>query len=344
MTMAQNHHVPTGQIRNAIGLDIGGTKTAAAVVTGSGQILSHDVTATPGNNKDQNVQELLLEMIQDLRQQYPHVEAIGVGAAGIVEWPRGYIRWAPNNTYQDLPLREIIEDRTQLPTIVDNDANAAAWAEAQLGRAASYRDMIFLTVGTGVGSGIVLNGQLYRGRTGLAAELGHIIVDPQGPQCGCGNRGCLEALASGTALERFGREVSFGHPDSPLAQLATDKGRLSGKTIRDAARQGDQLAKYLFERLGHWLGIGIASLLNVFEVDAVIIGGGLVEAGDLFLGSTRSSAEIHVFAPRHRPVPPILAGSFGSDAGVIGAAHLALTYAPTPSPEIQPVAPSTPQG
>jgi glucokinase len=264
----------------------------------------------------------LIRVINELRERHPDVEAIGVGAAGLVEWPRGYIRWAPNNVYQALPLRELLHEATGLPVVVDNDANTAAWAEARLGAGASY--MAFLTIGTGLGGGLILGGQLYRGTTGIGAEVGHIAVDPDGPyECGCGNVGCLEAVASGTALGRYGREAAAGQ-DSLLAELAGGAANVTGETVFKAAQAGDETACSLFARLGRWLGIGIASLVNLFDFELIVIGGGVAAAGDLLLVPARSSFEQFVFARAYRQLPSIAFARLGSEAGWVGSAILAL--------------------
>lgn len=311
--------------RQAIGLDVGGTKIAGAVITEHGDIIDPLTVPTPTDSTS-GVLHALLGLISQLRHRNPAVEALGVGAAGLVEWPRGYIRWAPNNSYRDLPLRELLAEETGLPVIVDNDANAATWAEARLGLGTTYDNIAFLTVGTGVGGGLLLDGQLYRGHSGLAAELGHLIVNPGGERCGCGNRGCLEAMASGTALERLGRAAVTAHPTSQLAQLAGgNPNNVTGHHILDATRSADPVARSLFDEIGYWLGVGIASLANIFELELVVIGGGLIETGDLLLRPATASLESFAFATTHRPVPSIRPGTFGSTAGVVGAAHLALT-------------------
>lgn len=311
--------------RYAIGLDVGGTKTAAAVVTESGHIVDCLTVPTRNTTTDQTMTDLL-SVIGELRRRTPQIQAIGIGAAGIIEWPAGVIRWAPNNSYRNFHLQELLEEKTGLPTIVDNDANTAAWAEARFGSTGPYDNMVFLTVGTGLGGGLILNGQLYRGQTGVAAEFGHMIVDPRGELCGCGNRGCLESVASGTALARLGREAVQDYPDSRLAWLASHNSHaVTGLMVYDAARDGDTVSQALFERVGFWLGVGIASLINIFELDAVVVGGGLADTGELLMGPARNSAKQFIFAEQHRVIPQIRLGTFGNKAGMVGAAHLALT-------------------
>ncbi len=323
--------VATGRL--AIGLDIGGTKIAGAVVDGDGAVLGEHVEPTPEESDAQAVQAVLLDLIERLRAGHD-VGAIGVGAAGIVEWPAGRMLWAPNNAYRDWPVREQLEKATGLPTVVDNDANVAALAEARLGhrgdndREGPYANMVLVTVGTGIGGGLVMDGRIYRGPTGLGAELGHIVLNPDGPECGCGNHGCFEAYASGTALGRMGREAAADDPDGLIARLGAEKGEVTGHSVVSALQQGDPTAEAVFARLGRWLGVGIASLANIFEVEAVVVGGGLVETGELLLEPARVAAREFAYAPTVRGVTPVVAATFGGDAGKIGAALLALEHAP----------------
>jgi glucokinase len=310
--------------RLAIGLDIGGTKIAGAVADEHGTVVDEHVERTPEESDAESVTAVLLSLIERFRAKH-EVAAIGVGAAGIVEWPAGKMLWAPNNSYHDWPVREQLEKLTNLPVVVDNDANVAALAEARLGE--PYPNMVLVTVGTGIGGGLVLDGKIYRGPTGLGAELGHIILNPDGPVCGCGNQGCFEAYASGTALTRMGREAAADDPGGLIARLGAEAGEVTGHTVVEAVRQGDEVAKALFARLGRWLGVGIASLANIFEVDAVVVGGGLVETGELLLAPARRTAREYAYAPTARGVAPVVAATFGADAGKIGAALLALEHA-----------------
>ncbi len=307
-----------GTVRRAIGLDIGGTKIAAAVVDEAGTVLAEHTEPTPEESDADTVEPVLVGLIERLRGGHD-VSAIGVGAAGSVAWPGGTILWAPNNAYRNWPVRERLEKITSLPVVVDNDANVAALAEARLGE--PFPEMLLITVGTGIGGGVVLGGEIYRGPTGNGAELGHIVLNPDGPRCGCGNPGCFEACASGTALGRMAREAAEDDPDGVIA-----RGGATGHAVVEAAHRGDAVAQDLFARLGRWLGVGIASLANVFEVDAVVVGGGLVETGDLLLAPARRAAREFAYAPSARGIPPIVPATFGGDAGKIGAALLALDH------------------
>ena len=307
----------------AIGLDVGGTKIAGGVVDDTGAVLVEIVEPTPEDSDAPAVTAVLLDVIERLRAKHQDVAAIGVGAAGIVEWPVGRILWAPNNEYRDWAVRAELEAATGLPVVVDNDANVAALAEARLGER-RYRELVLITVGTGIGGGLVLGGQIYRGPTGHGAELGHIVLNPDGPVCGCGNHGCFEAYASGTALTRMGREAAADDPGGVIARLGAEQGEVTGQTVTAAAQQGDPVAEMLFGRLGRWLGVGIASLANIFELEAVAVGGGLVETGELLLGPARLAAREFAYAPMAREAVPIVAATHRGDAGMIGAALPAL--------------------
>jgi len=305
----------------SIGLDVGGTKIAAGVVSG-GTVLERLERPTPVGGS--SAVETMFEMIGSLRERHDVVEAVGVGAAGMVEWPDGHIKWAPNNAYHDLPLRKRLEEVTGLPAVVDNDANAAAWAEARYGAGAGKRDVLVVTVGTGIGGGFILDDRLYRGSTGLGGEFGHITVAPDGPVCGCGNRGCLEAVASGTALGREGRAAAEASPTGAIATLAGDPARVTGEVVFAAAKAGDPAAIGLFDKLGGWLGIGLGSLVTLLDPEVVVIGGGMIAVGELLLAPARRALPAHTFAHDRRLLPPVVAASLGPAAGLIGAADLAL--------------------
>lgn len=306
----------------SIGLDVGGTKISGGVVTRNGDVLAVlPPLVSPAGDTDATV-TALLAAVATLRELHPSVAAVGVGAAGMVDWPEGRIRWAPNNAYRDLPLRALLEKESGLTCVVDNDGNAAGWAEHTLNPGSPH--LLFVTVGTGVGGGVVLDGRLHRGATGIAGEIGHLPVDPRGTVvCGCGNVGCLESLASGTALGRLGREAAAAEPDGLLAALAGPEG-VTGRTVAEAAAAGDATAIGLYGVIGEWLGIGVAGLVTVLDVGRVVIGGGVADAGELLLGPARASFAAHVFAREHREPPSIEPAAMGNDAGWMGAALLAL--------------------
>jgi glucokinase len=311
--------------RLAIGLDVGGTKIFGGVVTENGHLLEHRRIPAPVGG-DATV-AAIEQMISDLRARRPGVEVVGVGAAGMVEWPGGLVRYALNNGYVDMPLRQRLEEVTGLPAVVDNDANVAAWAEARFGAGAGRSHIIMLMVGTGVGGGLVLSGEVYRGSSGLGAEVGHLIVDPSGATCGCGNRGCLEAMVSATALRRLGQQVAAADPSGRLAVLAGPAGTpggITGEVVASAAREGDSAARSLFDEMGRWLGIGIASLVTIFDPELVVIGGGLAQTHELLLPPAQASFERFVFGRSHRTLPPLVPARLELFAGLIGAGALAL--------------------
>jgi glucokinase len=314
---------PAGAEPHAVGLDVGGTKIAGGVVTGSGRVLHRTRVPTPPDDEAATL-AALFAVVDDLLARHPGVEAIGLGAAGLVEWPGGIARWAPHNTYRRMELRRLLHERTGLPTSVDNDANAAAWAEARFGAGAAGGDLVLVTVGTGIGGGLVLDGHIHHGQHGFAGELGHMIVDPDGDRCACGNRGCLEAMASGSTLGRLGREAAAADPGGRLAALAGGPDLVTGEVVFAAAAEGDKPALALFERVGHWLGVGIASLVTIFDPDLVVVGGGVAATGELLLAPARASFERYVHARDHRDLPPVVPARLGADAGLVGAATLAL--------------------
>jgi glucokinase len=315
---------PPGQeLPRAIGIDIGGTKIAAGVVTEAGRVLDRTRVPTPPDEEPATL-AALFAAVDELLARHGRVDAIGVGAAGLVEWPGGRARWAPHNSYRRLGLRRLVHERTGLPTTVDNDANAAAWAESRFGAGAGVGDLVVVTVGTGIGGGLVLGGHLYHGQRGFAGELGHMIVAPDGDRCACGNRGCLEAMASGSTLGRLGREAAAADPDGRLAALAGGPGLVTGEVVSAAAGEGDKVALGLFERVGHWLGVGIASLVTIFDPDLVVVGGGVAATGELLLAPARASFERYVHGRAHRDLPSVVPARLGDDAGVVGAATLAL--------------------
>lgn len=312
-------------MRTAIGIDVGGTKVAALLAGEDGRVLERTAGETPAEDPDATM-EVLYRLAEELRAA-GEPEAVGVGAAGMVDFEAGALRWAPNIAWRELPVRDLVAERTGLPCIVDNDANAAAWGEHRFGAARGYRDVLVVTVGTGIGGGIVAGGELYRGAHGFAAEIGHVIVEPGGPECNCGNRGCWEQVASGRALERLGRVASEANPGSLISTLAGG-GEVGGRHVAEAAARGDRAALGVIGEVGRRLGEGLAGLVNVLDPEAVVVGGGVATLGDLILAPAREGFVRAVEAREHRPEVPILQAALGNDAGAVGAAALALDLAP----------------
>jgi glucokinase len=310
--------------RLAIGVDAGGTKVQGLLVdTHEGAILDRRIVRTPAEDAEASLQAIV-SVAKELMTAGEGAAAIGVGAAGMVDRD-GVMRFAPNVAWRDVPLRERIGEGTGLPTHVDNDANCAAWAEFRYGAGRDATDMLLVTVGTGIGGGVVSEGKLLRGAHGFAGEIGHIIVEPGGPLCGCGNRGCWEQMASGRALDRLGREAAQRQPESVLARMAEGKPEsVTGPVVAKAAQQGDPVAVHVLNEVGRRLGEGIAGLVNVVDPDVVVIGGGVIDVGDLLLQPARRAFEETVEAPQFRPPVPIVPAALGNDAGAVGAADLAV--------------------
>jgi glucokinase len=308
-----------------VGVDVGGTKVLGGVVDASGKVLATSRRDTPregGNELTRTIAEVALELMQS-----HSVSAVGVSAAGFVSSDRKTMLATPNiadwNDVQlDLELTKLIG----LPVVIENDANAAAWGEAKFGAGRNQAHMMMLTIGTGVGGGIVVNSELYRGAFGIAAEFGHLRVVPEGHLCGCGARGCFEQYASGSALRRHAREAISASPDLARNLLARGNGTidgLTGQAITEAARDGDAVALAAFQTTAQYLGAGIASLAVLLDPSCVVIGGGVIDAGEILLAPTREAMKRYMpFAGKH-PYPEIVAAELGNEAGLVGVADLA---------------------
>ena len=314
----------------AVGVDIGGTKISAGIVTASGKVLRYEERPLLNVLDESSTTTIVDELVLALLQDYPDVSGIGIGCAGLVEWPSGVVRYAANSSYRGYLIRDHVERRTGMRTVIDNDGNVAAWAEYCVGAAKGHPIVVALTVGTGIGGGACLDGQIFRGSSGLGLEIGHVVVDPKGPRCGCGNRGCLESRVSGTALARRAREAATAVGGEHLIEIAGTPENITGEMVFAAASQGDELAVALYDEMGFWLGIGIASLVTVFDPTIVVLGGGMMAAGELLLRPTRESLAKHVYARSNRQLPSLCPAKAGSRAGVVGAALLAFDGAHSP--------------
>jgi glucokinase len=306
----------------AIGIDVGGTKIAVVRIDEHGEILASKTVPTPAHDPEATLQTSI-DTAKSVRS--PDVVAIGVGAAGIVDYHAGTLRYAPNLAWRELALRDRLGTALGLPCVLDNDANVAAWAEFRFGAGRGSTDMLLVTVGTGIGGGIIAGGKTFRGAHGFAGEIGHVIVEPGGPMCGCGNAGCWEQVAAGRSIDRLAREAVSEHPNSLLAQLADGvPANANGHTATEAAEKGDDVAKAILATIGTRLGQGIAGLVNILDSDVVVVGGGAIVAGDFLLEPARAAFIDAIEAPDHRPTVPIIAGQLGPEAGGIGAAAMAL--------------------
>jgi glucokinase len=307
-----------------IGVDVGGTKIAAGAVDKRGRIVEKLRRSTPSASPECTA-AVIAEAVTELLGRYD-ARAVGVGAAGFVDEPGGAVLFAPNLAWRDEPLRAKVEDLVGVPVVVENDANASAWAEVRFGAARGHEHVIFISVGTGIGGGFVLGGRLYRGRWGMAGEPGHVRVVPDGRLCGCGNRGCWEQYASGSALVTEARDFARRSPGGAirLLQLAGgDPGAIGGAAITQAAQEGDPAALRCFGIVGAWLGQGLADLAAVLDPGCVVIGGGVSEAGELLIAPARAAFEKGLTGGYYRPQAQIIKAALGPDAGIVGAADLA---------------------
>jgi glucokinase len=254
------------------------------------------------------------------------VVAIGVGSAGFVDAERSTVLFAPNLAWRDVPVRDQVAAACGLPVVVENDANAAAWGEFRFGAAEDVEHMICVTIGTGVGGGLVLGGELYRGAHGIGAEVGHIRLVPGGHLCGCGNYGCLEQYASGSALvrEAVALATTRPHEATRLLELAGgDPAGITGPMVTAAAKEGDATSRALLAEVGRWLGEALGSLTSLLDPDVFVVGGGVSEAGDLLLVPAAQALRDNVTGGGHRPEPELRIATLGNDAGIVGAADLA---------------------
>jgi glucokinase len=304
-----------------IGVDLGGTKMLVGVLSGTEPLYEQRERST-GQSEDELV-ELLVREIEEARETRPEVKAVGLGIPATIDHDRGVAVAAVNLPLSDLPIRDLVSERVGLPVFVDNDANVAALAEYLYGAARGQPHTVMLTIGTGIGGGLVLGGELYRGSTGAGAELGHIVIQADGPPCqgNCPNHGCVESLASGTALGREGRAAAESAPDSALGRALAAGEEVDGRVVTEAALAGDETAAGVFELIGSRLGVACASLANIFQPNVIVIGGGVIAAGDLLLEPARREVRERGLNPMNKT--PIVAATLGNDAGMIGAGALA---------------------
>jgi glucokinase len=305
-----------------IGIDLGGTKMATGVLGSGAELLWKSRERSTGQSEDELV-ELLVNEVEEARAAQPEAEAVGLGVPATIDRRKGVAVSAVNLPIADLPIRDLAAKRTGLPVFVDNDANVAALAEHLHGGARGAENAVMLTIGTGIGGGLILGGEVYRGATGAGAELGHTVIEIDGPSCqgNCPSRGCVESFASGTALGREGRAAAEREPDSALAKMAADGREIDGKAVTEAALGGDATATAVFDLIGSRLGVALASFANIFEPDVIVIGGGVIAAGDLLLEPARRELRQRALPPMNGT--PVVAAELGDDAGMIGAAAMA---------------------
>jgi glucokinase len=312
-------------LTHRVGVDVGGTKVLGVVVEEADATLT--VTAehrVPTPTGPVAVLDAIAEVVRALDRQVPTpVASVGVGIAGLVD-VKGILRFSPNlPTLTDVAVPQELEGRLGVPIHVDNDANCAAWGEHQIGAGRGMPHMVCVALGTGIGAGLVIDGKLVRGGLGFAGEAGHMIVDPEGPLCPCGRRGCWEQLASGTGLGRMARDAArAGRLDRALELAGGQVGAVRGEHVGDAAQEGDPQALELLRSFAWWVAVGIANLVTLLDSTTVVVGGGLVEIGEPLLGPVREHYRGLVMANDQRPELRIVPAELGERAAAVGATLL----------------------
>jgi glucokinase len=310
----------------AIGVDIGGTKVAAGVVDDDGRVLDRERRDTPGHDVG-DTESIIVDVVRTLAARHD-VTAVGIGAAGWIANDHATVLFSPHLAWRNEPLRKGLAGRIDLPLIVENDANAAAWAEYRFGAARGEPVVVCVTLGTGIGGGLVIGGSVYRGANGIACEYGHMTLVPDGRRCACGNLGCWEMYASGRALARDARELALESPVAAarLLELAGSVEGLTGPVVTAAAADGDPAAQSICTTMGRWLGRGLANLAAVLDPSIFVIGGGVSAAGDVLLRPAREEFAHSLTGRGFRPEAAVELVALGPDAGLIGAADLARRY------------------
>ena len=307
--------------RGVIGVDLGGTKLLAGAVDADLGI--HHRTNRPVYGLDQDgLVQMVADAVQEIRTAVGGgIEAVGFGIPCTFDSRTGRAVQAANAPILDMLFHEVMSERLELPVIVDNDANCAALCEARVGVGAGCSELVLLTIGTGIGGGLVLGGEVYRGWIGGGAEMGHMVVEMDGPPCqsNCPNYGCLETVCSGTALVRLASVAVARRPDTALGHALEEGRELTGPLITQLAQDGDPVASDAIALIGHRLGVGLVSLVNIFNPQIVVIGGGVSAAGELLLEPARAMVRERALAP-NRDVVRIEAAAFGAEAGMVGAA------------------------
>jgi glucokinase len=310
--------------RRTIGVDMGGTKLLAGAVDAD-LAVHHRAQRTVAGLDQATLLQTAVDAVEEVRESAGgEVEAVGFGIPSLIDQRTGIAVVAVNLPLANIAFADVMAERLGLPVYVDNDANLALLAEHRAGAARGVRDAVMLTLGTGIGGGLLLDGRIYRGSRGAAGELGHMVVWADGPDCGpgCPSRGCLESVASGTALAREARRIAVERPESALGRATLDGGEPIGAQVTALAQAGDPAAIDVLTELGRWLGIGIVNIANIFDPELVVIGGGVSAAGELILGPARAVLAERGLPPSAR-VTPVAAAHFGADSGMLGAAVLA---------------------
>ena len=315
----------------SVGIDIGGTSVRAAVVDDHCRLL--EVLAQPTPRTVAGTEDMLADMVVELGGRH-EIGAVGLAVAGFVSTDRQRVMFAPHLAWRHDPVPARLGRRVGLPVVMDHDVNSAAWAEYRYGAAADSPVALLVALGTGIGTGLVVDGQIYRGAHGVAPELGHVVMVPDGRPCPCGKRGCLERYCSGTALAATALELAGPGYDGPLGVLSGgDPTALTGAMVTQAAEAGDAAARAALIELGRWLGLGLAMATDILDPEVIVLGGGVAEAADFFFAEAEIGLSAAITGSGHRPGPRLVLARFGGNAGIIGAAllaaeHLAFTGGP----------------
>ena len=314
--------------RRVIGIDAGGTKLLGGVVD-QGLVVHHRVHRTWRGSDRVETLDIFVDAVEEVRAAAPDVAAVGFGIPALVEWETGVSRWSTHLPLEDVRFRDLMSERLGLPVVVDNDANAALLAEARFGAAGNVSHAVLVALGTGIGSALLLDGRLYRGARGFGPEIGHMVVDLNGPECqgACPGRGCLEVMASGSALVREASLRVARRPDTPLGHALEEGRELTGPFVTELAHDGDPVARDALETVGRALGVGLSSLVNLLNPEVIVIGGGVIAAGEMLLEPARREMRERALVPG-RDAVRVVAAAFGEQAGMIGAALMAREAAP----------------
>jgi glucokinase len=310
--------------RKVIGVDLGGTKLLAGVV--DEQLEVHDrVHKVAEGLSEQALVEANVAAVSELVEHHPDTQAVGFGIPCLIDQRTGNAVLCVNLPLSDLHFRDVMSERLGLPVFIDNDANVATLVETRFGAARGAENVVGLTIGTGIGGGLVLNGALYRGHAGSAAELGHMVIDENGPRCqgNCPSNGCLESMASGVAIGREGRMAAEEEPDSELGQAAAGGQEITGELVTQLALGGDEVSRMVLGQIGRQLGIGLTNFVNIFNPEVIVVGGGAMAAGDLLLDPAREEMRARGLRPNRDQVK-VVPARFGPEAGMLGAGVLAL--------------------
>ena len=310
----------------SVGVDIGGTKILAGIVNDQGEILAKVRKKTPRSDASSILEVVAQVIAETISQVDEEIVGIGVGVAGPVDAGSTTVLYAPNLQWADVPVATLLEKSTGLPVLVENDGNAAAWGEARFGGGKGFDDVVAVTIGTGIGGGVVLGGELFRGSHGAAGEVGHMGAVANGRLCGCGRKGCWEQYASGNAMVRDARAMATERLFDAQVLLSLGDGTpegIQGEHVTHAAQLGDPVAIEVLDRLGEWLGRGLASLSAILDPQIFVIGGGASEASEFFLPSARASLADRIIGKQYRPIPEIRVAELGNKAGIVGEADLA---------------------